>query len=161
MAGIAVAHPLVMRALMEAAQPTRLELADLASELVLRDDIPERHKKIISSIVDDAFEWKFMIFAFCVTPGFAIMRLRRRSLPDPFEDITGAEARQKMGRFIELFAISTASANPLFSILVTVEFLVLFSILNLTRILNGNAEHLRTVAQRVVLRTEERKHATT
>jgi hypothetical protein len=89
------------------------------------------------------------------------MRLRRRSLPDPFEDITGAEARQKMGRFIELFAISTASANPLFSILVTVEFLVLFSILNLTRILNGNAEHLRTVAQRVVLRTEERKHATT
>jgi hypothetical protein len=143
-----------MRVIIEAIQPVRLELADLAAELLHRKDIPERHKKIITMIVENAFDWKFMIVMVGLVPAFAFMRARGGPLSDPFDDIHSPKAREKMGRFVELFAKSTAAANPVVFILVGIEFLLLFMVLRLMRALNG--DQVRTVVQRAVLRAEEK-----
>jgi len=154
-AGVAIAHPIVMRLIMEAVQPVRLEMAELGRTLVNREDVPKRHKDTIAMIVRDAFAWKFMIGVFFVLPFYAFIRVIGRPLGDPFRDVESLEARKMMERFVELFAISTAAANPFFFVLVGVEFLVLFTFLRTFRMLNGNADTVRTAAQRVVLRAEQ------
>lgn len=117
-----VAYPLTMRALARRVQPERVEMAEIARNLLLEDGISLFHKRVIHSMIADAFDAKvaiLMVFAF---PVFALLRM----LDHPSTRIATVEARfrERFDRLSQLHVISIVVANPAFSIILLIEIMI-------------------------------------
>lgn len=126
--GIAVAYPVIMRALAEAVHPYRLEMADLGRELVEQTGQDEKVVAYVRGCMRDALNWRELpvigtaVFAAAINA--AIGRGRFQSLvPKTAED------QGKLLRFTKLYVISITAANPIFGILFFIELLALIGVL--------------------------------
>jgi len=126
-AGVAIAilYPIAMRLIAEAIQPMRLRMADLGVEVLQTGGLNEVQKKLIKSMLDDAFDWRFMIFAALCVPIVVIRRGLGFRLNTPFDEMDRADTVESIKSIQLMHLASVAAANPLFAAVVSGEFAIL------------------------------------
>jgi hypothetical protein len=157
---VAVVYPVAMRLLLETAQPMRLKLAALGNELLDEPALSEKQRNLIMGMMDDAWDWRFMLFSLIAAPRFAWRLLVKRSLPNPFHQFSDPVVRSKVEKIAGYFALSTGAANPLAFAVFVFEFLLLAILLRAFRAFGEDSDRMGDAARRLVVRSEvEFKHA--
>jgi|SRR5579863_895343 len=130
-----IGYPIFMRFLAERMQPSRLKMADVGKLLLEHPDLSQDHKKLIRSMLDDAYSPVFMIMLTIVTPVFG--PLAALGIGPSMPTINNLEARELFDNFTDRYNASISAANPLFSIIAAIEMalltIVLFPIGQLSR----------------------------
>lgn len=125
---IVVAYPLVMRGLAAMVQPARLELAEVGRDILALRDVPDVTKDAVRLLLQDVYEWRIMPALALAMPALVVSRaLRAKSVG--LWTVGSPDARARIDRFMRLYLGSAAAANPIFTIVVAVEFVALFAVL--------------------------------
>ncbi|HYE48892.1 MAG TPA: hypothetical protein VEB20_04830 [Azospirillaceae bacterium] len=124
-----VLYPLVMRWLSAWAQPYRLRMAELGRELLGSPHLDDVTKRMVDSMLDDAFDWTVMPQLLFFLPRFFFRALRGTAYRGP--TIKDEVTRAKMAEFQTCHARAVAAANPLFSAIFTT---VIFSAAGIFRL---------------------------
>lgn len=124
-----VLYPVVMRILVDRVQPTRLRMADLGKQLLASTHLPDRLKDVVDGMLDEAFDWRFMLFASFLFPYFVIGRMFRLIAPPKIPKINDLETRKQFHEFLNCHTRATAAANPLFAIILGIEVALLVVVL--------------------------------
>jgi hypothetical protein len=109
---VAIGYPLFRALLLRLSQPLRDRFADLGRKLLTDPTINEREKEVISSALDDAFDWRFLAYA---TFRFPVLAVTRRGPPSP--EIVAFVDRPDVSEFIGLHVRSAMAANPIWAVL--------------------------------------------
>ena len=108
-----VAYPLCMRVLAQRAQPARLEMARLGKALLADPALEPRHKLFVSSLLDDAFDFKSII-VFAVACPFYFLGRGFGWISDADYALPDGEAGRNLLQIATLHMKAIAAANPLF-----------------------------------------------
>lgn len=152
-AAAAILYPIGMLALDAVAQPMRLRMADTGRRMLKDPDITSERKEVVHALLDDAYDWKPMVF-FVVTIPFAAFRsiwmLRQKSSADavaaqaemagspseadPYRDIASTNlVSRDMRTLVVRYILSTSAANPIAALFVWIELLVIALIVAMTQ----------------------------
>lgn len=154
MVGIVLTYPIFMRIVAQKMQPKRLEMARLGNLLLKREDLEDDHRHIIKMMLADAFDAKPVIMLVCVFPVFAFKGFRKHtSTPSTSIPLNIAT---DMKRFKTLHLVSLFAANPLFSIILLIEIMIIAAIFTPIAILAGNSDdiNLTQMANSALIRSE-------
>lgn len=122
-----IGYPIVMRWLAEKAQPSRLRMLEVGKELLLHPAVPAEHKRMIDSMLDDAYNPSLMILIAVIMPCYAFLKLMRKAKTLPkIEDLS---ARRLCEEFSSRFIVAIAAANPAFALIAALEIAVVAIIL--------------------------------
>ena len=145
-------YPLVNVILLRSAQPWRLRLADLARELLARDDISSSSKHVISAMLRDAYSTSFMFWMMLSLPIFGVQFFFRSRKSEMM--LASKEAKVLIFEFIDCHTLATSAANPICSIVVALEMALLTAVL----VPIGKLSKGRDVQASAVWQTELRSH---
>jgi len=106
-------YPVVSAVILKLTERTRDELADVVRGMLVDPTISEEHKVLISSMVDDVFDWRFMAFASVVFPFVAISR-RAETEITPVD--RAFFKREDSSRLVRLHMRSVMAASPIFTL---------------------------------------------
>lgn len=109
-------------------QPVRLRFADEGLELLASDELPEDEKRLVKLFLDDAFEWRLMPAMFVLLlPFIFVKRLRVKAGQD--EEMPARLRRflrrPETQKFSELHLYCLAGSNPVFTLLLMIEVLLI------------------------------------
>lgn len=121
-------------ALLLLARNSRRELAALGKEILHSPDFDERHKQLVSDMLRDALDWRFMMNVTLEYPFVLFRRVRkalagkREKRPEWFNKFMQDE---RAIRFVKLHMASVQHANPLFTVVFYIELAITFAVLTL------------------------------
>ncbi|PSJ55744.1 hypothetical protein [Pseudaminobacter soli (ex Li et al. 2025)] len=107
-------YPVVSAIILKLTQRTRDEFADLVRSVLADPTVAEDQKVFVSSLVDDVFDWRFMLIAAVVFP-FVVLTDRVRK--DMTEEDRRFFAREDARRLIGLHMKAVMAASPIFTLL--------------------------------------------
>lgn len=108
-------YPFVAAFLLRLTEGTRAEMASIGRELLVSPHYSEEQKQLISAMLDDVFDWRFMAFACFYFPVIVVMTVFHRGrLPDADRRF----ARDpEVVKFFDLHMRATSAAAPLWTVL--------------------------------------------
>lgn len=120
----------VLRAVvLRATEEVRRELAHSGKRLLARPDLTEDQKILVTNMLDDVFDWRFMAFA---TIAFPIAVFRQRKSKPSSKEFHDFLRKDDVEEFMSLHFKSVMAASPFFSATfvvvatVTIGLLLLF-----------------------------------
>lgn len=118
-----VGYPILMRVFAQGLQSSRLRMLEIGKELLAHQAVPEEHKNLINSMLDDAYNPAIMILISMVMPYYIIKNISHRThSPPPIED---KDAQRLHGEFCRRFVTAIAAANPAFTLVAALEMALL------------------------------------
>lgn len=150
----AVIYPVVMRVLAQALQPMRLNMADMGNDLLGSPKLTEPQKKQITSMLDDAFEWRFMLVAVLFFPALVVRKALGRLPQTPLDRVSDKETEKLLDRFMIRLIVSLAAANPICFVILGFEFVVIVFPAALARKLANRHLDFKYVARKVVVTSD-------
>jgi len=125
-----LAYPIFMRWLANKVHPSRLRMAALGKRLLASPKLSERQKVAIDRMLDDAFDWRFMLLMSVMIPARAMFARSRDGGCDGCIFNVGDDGVAALVReFTDCHIRATAAANPLFAAVVAVEMAVIAAVL--------------------------------
>ncbi len=122
-------YPIIVRIFLELAQPSRLKMATLGKKLLGSNKLTEPQKELIRDMLDDAFDWRYMLYAVGILPFVAMKMLVSRQGSEThnfgYKDLLTNEIFKE---FSDLHLRATAAANPLLALLFVIELAVILAI---------------------------------
>ena len=120
---VIICCPLLMRMILEKAQPGRIELARLGKQLLSSDRLTTEQKRLVTELLSDAFDWRVMVWAVILFPVVAVrVALRKRGRQTI--ELDALRHDREFGRFLDLHTASTLAANPLFGFVFCIEMML-------------------------------------
>lgn len=114
-------YPVICGLVLRLNEGARNEFADLARKMLTDPSVNEDHKRLISSMIDDIFDWRFMAKASVVFPFVAFFRKIEDELTPADKQFIAREDAERLGG---LHMRLVMSASPFF----TVVFFVLAAV---------------------------------
>ncbi len=152
---LAASYPFLLRAALELAEPRRERLVVVAERLVRSPRVPADRKEYVCFLVDHANDGWFMVGIALLFPLGVILALSGR-LRDPWDGIADLEVRRDARHLVEWHLWTTAAANPLFALLVGMEFLMLGGVLAVLRLLRIPVRGAASMLAGTVFAVEDR-----
>ena len=115
-------------------------MARLANVLLRHDGLPDTTKRLVEMMTSDAFDPRIAIILVCVYPLFSIKRIIKREA-SPIDDIPD-ELCDSFDQFKRLQMLSLAAANPVFSVVLLLEAMILAALLTPFQIFSNNSKDL-------------------
>lgn len=118
------------------AHPLRIEMANLGGELMEKSDINDGDRKVITRMLDRAFDWDVIIETCLIFPLFLLRSFKKRdgetvddrcndcSMPPWVRPGVSPETAEMSKKFIDLHIISALAANPVFSVVLVIELVI-------------------------------------
>jgi len=103
-----------------------IKFAQLGKKLLDSDELSEVQKGYVISLLNDAFQWKFMLFVVFILPVALFAKIRKETTPDFIKDLMGNET---FVEFIDLHRKVVFSANTLFTVIFFLELLLLLPLI--------------------------------
>lgn len=124
---LTMAYPVLRGLQLRQTELLRLQFAEKGKALLSSPKFDEKQKELFTSMLDDAFEWRFMAFASFLLPSVAL----RYALDSNFrarihsEDVTfcGIEKQAEGKEFMRLHREVVIAANPIFFVVVFLEII--------------------------------------
>ena len=126
---ILIGYPIGAHLLMRWVQPRRLRLGRLGSTILARDDVSPELKKLVISMLGDAYSPSFMakmVFELPLVGLRSLFRRGRRS-SSPFGE--SHDVRKVFYEFSDCHMLATSVANPGCAIIVALEMALLTMVL--------------------------------
>lgn len=141
---LVIAYPIIMRVASELAQPIRLRLATLGVETLSSDHLSTFEKHVVNSMLDDAYDPKVAVFFALAFPIFVVGSILGLISDAELDFSSTGEVRGKLREMSRMHTIAIAAANPLFSIVIIVEAVIIgalaFPYLLLHSVLRGSVK---------------------
>jgi len=147
-----ITYPLIMMALARWVHPTRLRMADLSKILIDSPHLQPNHKKMVALMATDAFSAMDMVVCSVAMP--LVIAGILRGAKSPFEPVKDEKTLEMLTEFTGCHMRSATAANPLFAIIVGLEFAVVSFVL----VPIGYLETLVDIQIRAVSRIEDIMH---
>lgn len=149
-----VAHSLAMPFVVRRAQPIRERMAELGGDLLASATLEPRWKRVVDSMLDDAFDPTITILVALLYPIYICRRLVGKFSPaTPPKD---PEMQRKFDEFSDCHTRAIFAANPIFALIC---FALAFVSVNSMRLKrrprgNGNGGYDRGIQVAVMIRAE-------
>lgn len=149
---LAIAHPIIMRILLQISEPMRLRMAASGTEL-LSSSLNADQKDQVEFMLNTAFDWRFMAAAAFCAPAVLTMMVLGMTFITPFDEIKRADLVAKVDGLMDMHIKATAAANPVMALVVAVEFLIAVPFLWVTHMM-GKEVSIKQAAERLAMEIE-------
>ena len=115
-------YPFLLRRAAIRAQPSRIRMLDLAAELSANPRIGEGWKRLVESMLDDAFDARFAALLAAFLPYYAIRRAF--GYPPAVACIGDAQGKRDFAEFRHCHYVAVTAANPFFAGVIACELVI-------------------------------------
>lgn len=156
----ALIYPLIKGLLLHATQGVRQRLLEVGGKILTAPDVSEGHKKLISAMLDDALDWRYMAFTVIIVPKIVFLFLFGKRSRDKISDEDKAfMVREDVDRFLAYHLRSVMAASPLFSLLFIIEILILVLIMIFSASFFAMAQLRIELAEKVTPKISSSSHS--
>lgn len=132
--GAVALYPIVMFFVLKNVRASRMALADRGRELLQSPHLTESEKRLVGSMLDDAFSWRPMWMIIWHFPGvFYGMARSAMKGEDPLRRSKSFMEKENVREFVKLHSISISAANPLAFAIYTLQVAVVMIVLRSVR----------------------------
>ncbi|MDF2369364.1 MAG: hypothetical protein P1V21_01095 [Rhizobiaceae bacterium] len=122
-AGVVLAYPVLCSVVLRMAEDTRLELADTGRALLQSPKVTEEQKYLITDMLADVFDWKFMAMASIALPMSILTSSYTRDFSEKEKQFL---YRDDVKKFYRLHFRSVMAASPFFTVIFFIVAAILF-----------------------------------